>query len=143
LDLFGQSGPAFRTHDKCPELSPVENVWLYMRDNWLLDRIFKSYHDLVDHCCEAWNKLVDQPWRIVSLGLRALFTGENGALPRHFADMAFSLCAELTMEALFLSPVSEGFFSCLVFDVCGPGNSSRAAERRPRSNTAQLKCDSL
>jgi hypothetical protein len=32
-----------------------------MRDNWLTNRIFKSYDDLVDHCCEAWNKLVDQP----------------------------------------------------------------------------------
>src|SRR5262249_32680165 len=55
---------------KCPELNPVENVWQCMRDNWLSNRIFKSYDDLVDHCCEAWNKLVDQPWRIMSLGLR-------------------------------------------------------------------------
>ena len=55
---------------KCPELNPVENVWQFMRDNWLSNRIFKSYDDLVDHCCEAWNKLVDQPWRIMSLGLR-------------------------------------------------------------------------
>jgi putative transposase len=23
-----------------------------------------------EHCCDAWNKLVDQPWRIMSLGLR-------------------------------------------------------------------------
>jgi hypothetical protein len=41
-----------------------------MRDNWLSNRIFKSYDDLVDHCCEAWNKLVDQPWRVMSIGLR-------------------------------------------------------------------------
>jgi hypothetical protein len=34
------------------------------------NRIFKSYDDLVDHCCAAWNKLVDQPWRIMSIGLR-------------------------------------------------------------------------
>ena len=34
------------------------------------NRVFKSYDDLVDHCCEAWNKLVDQPWRIMSIGLR-------------------------------------------------------------------------
>ena len=40
-----------------------------MRDNWLSNRVFKSYDDLVDHCCEAWNKLVDQPWRM-SIGLR-------------------------------------------------------------------------
>src|SRR5208282_5086757 len=24
----------------------------------------------VDHCCEAWNKLVDQPWTFMSIGLR-------------------------------------------------------------------------
>ncbi|GGC17401.1 transposase [Novosphingobium endophyticum] len=55
---------------RCPELNPVENVWQFMRDNWLSNRIFKSYDDIVDHCCYAWNKLVDQPWRIMSLGLR-------------------------------------------------------------------------
>ena len=43
---------------------------IFMRDNWLSNRIFKSYDDLVDHCCAAWNKLVDQPWRIMSIGLR-------------------------------------------------------------------------
>jgi len=28
------------------------------------------YDEIVDHCCDAWNKLVEQPWRIMSLGLR-------------------------------------------------------------------------
>jgi transposase len=55
---------------KCPELNSTENVWQFMRDNWLSNRVFKSYDDIVDHCCYAWNKLVDQPWRIMSLGLR-------------------------------------------------------------------------
>ena len=55
---------------KCPELNPVENVWEFMRDNWLSNRIFKSYDDLLTHCCEAWNKLIDQPWRIMSIGIR-------------------------------------------------------------------------
>ena len=45
---------------KCPELNPVENIWQYMRDNWLSNRIFKSYDDIVDHCCYAWNTLVDR-----------------------------------------------------------------------------------
>ena len=35
---------------KCPELNPVENIWQYMRDNWLSNRVFKSYDDIVDHC---------------------------------------------------------------------------------------------
>jgi transposase len=55
---------------RCPELNPVENVWQFMRDNWLSNRIFKSYDDIVDHCCFAWNNLVNQPWRIMSIGMR-------------------------------------------------------------------------
>ena len=55
---------------KCPELNPVENIWQYMRDNWLSNRVFKSYDDIVDHCCYAWNTLLDRPWKIMSIGLR-------------------------------------------------------------------------
>jgi hypothetical protein len=55
---------------KCPELNPVKNIWQYMRDNWLSNRVFKSYDDIVDHCCYAWNTLVDRPWKIMSIGLR-------------------------------------------------------------------------
>ena len=55
---------------KCPELNPVENIWQFMRDNWLSNRVFPSYRAIVDHCCYAWNKLVDQPWIIMSIGLR-------------------------------------------------------------------------
>jgi len=50
---------------KCPELNPQENIWQFMSDNWLSNRVFKSFDDIVDHCCDAWNKLVDQPWRIM------------------------------------------------------------------------------
>ena len=55
---------------KCPELNPTENVWQFMRNNWLSNRVFRSGEDIVAHCCEAWNKLVEQPWRIMSIGLR-------------------------------------------------------------------------
>jgi transposase len=55
---------------KSPELNPTENIWQFMRENWLSNRVFTSYADILDHCCEAWNKLVDQPWIIMSIGLR-------------------------------------------------------------------------
>ncbi len=55
---------------KCPELNPVENLWQYLRDNWLSNRIFRSHRDILDHCCHAWNRLVAQPWTIMSIGLR-------------------------------------------------------------------------
>ncbi len=55
---------------RSPELNPQENIWQFMRDNWLSNIVFKSYDDIVEYCCEAWNKLVDQPWLIMSIGLR-------------------------------------------------------------------------
>ncbi|CDZ68298.1 ISSod10, transposase OrfB [Neorhizobium galegae bv. orientalis] len=55
---------------RSPELNPVENVWQFLRDNWLSNRIFNDYDDIVTHCCDAWNKLVDQPWKIMSIGHR-------------------------------------------------------------------------
>ena len=55
---------------KCPELNPVENIWQFMRENWLSNRVFASYNDIVDHCCYAWNTLIDQPWKIMSIARR-------------------------------------------------------------------------
>mgnify|MGYP002622036081 FL=1 len=64
---------------KCPELNVMENVWQFIRDNWLSNRVFAAYDGpkatpagryIVDHCCHAWNRLIDQPWRIMSIGIR-------------------------------------------------------------------------
>mgnify|MGYP001401844002 FL=1 len=55
---------------RAPELNPVENIWQFMRDNWLSNRIFNSFDEIVAICCEAWNSLIDQPWKIMSIGLR-------------------------------------------------------------------------
>ena len=48
----------------------MENVWQFMRDNWLSNRVFGTHDDIVAHCCEAWNNLINQPWRIISIGMR-------------------------------------------------------------------------
>ena len=55
---------------RAPELNPVENIWQFMRDNWISNRVFKSYDEIVTISSEAWNKLIDQPWKIMSIGLR-------------------------------------------------------------------------
>lgn len=55
---------------RAPELNPVENIWQYMRANWLSNRIFESYDDIIDAACEAWRNLVNQPTTITSIGLR-------------------------------------------------------------------------
>ena len=55
---------------KCPELNSQENVWQFMRDNWLSNHVFDNIDALLDYCCDAWNKLEATPWVIMSLGLR-------------------------------------------------------------------------
>jgi hypothetical protein len=55
---------------KAPELNPAGTVWQFMRENWVSNRIFTSYPDILDHCCAAWNRRVDQPWLIMSIRLR-------------------------------------------------------------------------
>jgi transposase len=55
---------------RAPELNSQENIWQFMRQNWLSNRIFKSFDDIVDHCCYAWNTLIDQPWKIMSIAHR-------------------------------------------------------------------------
>jgi len=46
---------------RSPELNPVENVWQYLRQNWLSNRVFETYDDIIDDACEAWNKLTALP----------------------------------------------------------------------------------
>lgn len=55
---------------RSPELNPVENVWQYLRDNYLSNRVFASRKQIVDLCCYAWNQLTDRPWTIMSVGYR-------------------------------------------------------------------------
>ena len=55
---------------RAPELNGQENIWQFMRQNWLSNRIFKSFDYIVDHCCYAWNTLIDQPWKIMSIARR-------------------------------------------------------------------------
>jgi transposase len=54
-----------------PELNPVENVWQFLRQNYLANRVFDSYDAIVDACCDAWNALTAQPERITSIASRS------------------------------------------------------------------------
>ena len=48
--------------------TPVEKLAVEARLHILL-RHLTSYDDIVDHCCEAWKKLVNRPWTITSIGV--------------------------------------------------------------------------
>src|ERR1700678_1157244 len=55
---------------RAPELNPVENVWQYLRQNWLSNTVFENYDAIVDAACNAWRNLIAQPETITSLGMR-------------------------------------------------------------------------
>ena len=52
------------------ELNPVENVWQFLRQNHLNNRVYATYEAIVDACCEARNALVAEPTRITSIASR-------------------------------------------------------------------------
>ena len=44
---------------RAPELNPVENVWQYLRQNWLSNRVFENYDAIIDAACDAWQRLIN------------------------------------------------------------------------------------
>ena len=57
-----------------PELNPVENVWQFLRQNRLANRVFDSSDAIVDVCCDvccdAWNAPLAIPERLASITSR-------------------------------------------------------------------------
>ena len=55
---------------RAPELNPAENVWRYLRANWLSNRVFESFDDIIQPICDAWNILIANHEIITSIGMR-------------------------------------------------------------------------
>jgi hypothetical protein len=45
----------------------IERVWQYLRDRYLSGRLFEGTRAIIDACCEAWNRLLEEAGRIRSL----------------------------------------------------------------------------
>jgi hypothetical protein len=54
----------------CHGLNPVENIGQFMRDNGLSTQVLTACDTIAHHCCKAANTLINQPWRIMSIGMR-------------------------------------------------------------------------
>lgn len=77
-DIFGAICP--KLGKAAARVMPWCDTYTTSRDtieNWLSNRIFKSYEDIVAHCCDAWRKLESQPWRIMSIGRREVLIKER------------------------------------------------------------------
>jgi hypothetical protein len=52
-----------------PELNPAENIWQFLRQNHLSNRVFDAMTPS-STCCDAWNALAAEPGRIQSIATR-------------------------------------------------------------------------
>ena len=57
-----------------PELNPIENVWQYLRQNFLSNRVFDDYDAIVEACCQAWRAFIALPDVVRSVTTRAWAT---------------------------------------------------------------------
>lgn len=55
---------------RAPELNPVENIWQYLRQTWLSNRVFDTYEEIIEAACDAWRRLIAEPTTITSIGSR-------------------------------------------------------------------------
>lgn len=55
---------------RSPEPNPVENVWRYLSQTHLFNRVFAADDTIIEPCCDAWNRVAAKHWRIMSIGLR-------------------------------------------------------------------------
>jgi putative transposase len=53
-----------------PELNPMENIWEFLRANFLSHRVWNDYSEIIQACRDAWNKLMQMPERIASIATR-------------------------------------------------------------------------
>ncbi len=60
LDMPANITPIFLP-SRAPELNPVENVWQYLRQNWISNTVFENYDAIVDAACDAWRRLIADP----------------------------------------------------------------------------------
>jgi hypothetical protein len=74
----------------------VEPESQYLRQNQPANRIFETYDEIVDACCDAWNKLIADPERITSIATR------TWALQVNVSDVV-----EMSRRGLSLQPAPE------------------------------------
>jgi len=53
-----------------PELNPIEQVWQWLRQHCLSNRIFKGYEDIVESISGAWNSFISDVERVKSICTR-------------------------------------------------------------------------
>jgi hypothetical protein len=86
-----------------PELNPVENLWEFLRANFLSHRMWESYDAIVDACSAAWNaQQAVRPNHAQSAPAVAIRTGSGHCQPVEQSNVG---CA-------FQAPSGKTFAGC-------------------------------
>ena len=92
LDMPENITPIFLP-SRAPELNPVENVWQYVRQNWLSNTVFENYDAIVDAACNAWRNLITDPERVTSIGMRRLGPHRSVVMTFGISPMSITIAA--------------------------------------------------
>ena len=52
------------------ERTSRQNIWQFLRQTYLSNRVFENWEEIVDACCDAWNRLTTDTGRIKSIATR-------------------------------------------------------------------------
>lgn len=53
-----------------PELNPIEQVWSWLRQHHLANKVFSDYEDIVNSCQDAWNDFISDVQRVKNMCAR-------------------------------------------------------------------------
>lgn len=53
-----------------PEINPQENIWQYLKSNFLSNRVFNHKEDIINACVDGWLELINFPLFISSIATR-------------------------------------------------------------------------
>jgi transposase len=107
LDMPENITPIFLP-SRAPELNPVENVWQYLRSNWLSNRVFDTYDAIIDPACEAWMNLMQMPNTLTSIAMRSC---------AHIVIIQGFQCAPNPQQRLFLRDAFQQFRRRFIVEV--------------------------
>ena len=61
-----------------PELTPIENAFVYLRANRRAISVFETYEEIVTRCCDAWNVFANDTATVRSITTRDYAKAVNG-----------------------------------------------------------------
>jgi hypothetical protein len=99
LDMPDNITPIFLP-SRAPELNPVENVWQYLRQNWISNTVFENYDAICRRCLRRMAE-TDRQARNHHIHRNA------GLGPRRSVAMTFGITSRIRAFSMICGAISE------------------------------------